>query len=257
MRTRTGAAVTPILVAIRAARPLVHCLTNDVTAARVVDALAAIGALPVMASSPEEVGEIARSADALLLNCGTPSAARWEAMREAARTAAQRVIPVVLDPVGVGASAWRTGHARKLVALARPIVRGNAPEVAALASLAAAGTLRGVTAVDVPADRVEALTRDAARALGTVVLVNGPVDSAGDGERTRSAPSGGVPYGAVGLGDVLGAVIAAAACVERDRLEAAWAARNAVSEATLAARRTASGPGSFWPAFIDALGAGT
>lgn len=243
------------LVAVRAAQPLVHCLTNDVTATRVADALAAIGALPVMASSPEEVGEMTRSADALLLNCGTPSPRRWDAMGAAARVAAERGIPVVLDPVGVGASAWRAARAREILALVRPIVRGNAPEVAALASLAAAGTLRGVTAVDVPGDRVEALTRDAARALATTVLVSGPVDAVAEGERMRSAPSAACPYPAVGLGDVLGAVIAAAACVERDRLEAAWAARTAVVDATVRATQTASGPGSFWPAFIDALGA--
>lgn len=255
MTARVGPSATASLAAVRAARPLVQCITNDVSAGRVADAVAAIGALPVMASAREEAGELARSADALLLNCGTPSGTRWDAMREAGRVATERRIPVVLDPVGVGASPWRTERARELVALARPIVRGNAPEVAALASLAGTGTLRGVTAIDVRADRIEALAGDAARALRTTVLVNGPVDAVADEQRTRSAPAGDVTYPAVGLGDVLGAVVAAVACVERDRFEAAWAARNAVLDATNTARLTASGPGSFWPAFFDALGA--
>lgn len=236
-------------------RPLVHCITNEVTSGRVADALAAIGALPVMASAPDEVEAIVGSADALLLNCGTPTDARWEAMRRAARVAARRQIPVVLDPVGAGASPWRAMAARELMAIVSPIVRGNAPEVAALAGITALGEERGVTAVGVPAARIEEVAVAASRALGTVVLVNGPIDAVAEGERLWSERPTPAPFGSVGLGDIVGALIAAVACSERDRFVAAWRAREIVAAATKRAAVTAAGPGSFWPAFIDALGA--
>ncbi len=70
------------LRAIRERRPLVHCITNDVTVGRVADALAALGALPVMASAEEEAAEMAEQAQALLLNLGTPRAERWRAAAE-------------------------------------------------------------------------------------------------------------------------------------------------------------------------------
>lgn len=241
-----------LAAALRAAQPLVHCITNDVTAGRVADALAALGALPVMASAGEEAAEIARSADALLLNCGTPSSARWDAMHAAAAVAASRGIPVVVDPVGAGASAWRTAHARSLVAATRRIVRGNAPEIAALAGIAAAGAVRGVTAVGVVAEEVPALAAEAATKLGATVLVSGPVTAVSDGTRRRSCEGAPPPYPAVGLGDVLGAAIAAVACVEPDPLEAAWAAREIVDRA-VAEAGSAVGPGTFWTAFVDAL----
>ncbi len=251
--TVRSAASTGLVAALRAAPPLVHCITNDVTAGRVADALAALGALPVMASAGEETAEIARSADALLLNCGTPSSARWDAMHAAAAIAARRGIPVVVDPVGVGASAWRTAHARSLVAATHGLVRGNAPEVAALAGIAAEGAIRGVTAVGVVAEHVPALASGAATKLAATVLVSGPITAVSDGTRQRSCAGAPPRFPAVGLGDVLGALIAAVACVEPDPLEAAWAAREIVDRAVGEAA-SAAGPGTFWPALVDALG---
>lgn len=253
MTVGTDASPREIVRAVRAASPLVHCLTNDVTAGRVADALAALGALPVMATAPEEAEEIAAAADAVVLNCGTPSQGRWVAMRAVAAVAARRGIPVVLDPVGVGASSWRAANAREIAALAHASVRGNAPEVAALAGVPGAGELRGVTAVGVGADRVLPLALAASAALRTAVLVSGPVDAAADGDRSRSAAGAPPRYPALGLGDVLGAVAAAFACVERDRLGAMWSAREVMAEAVRAAGAAAPGPGSFWPALIDAL----
>lgn len=244
-----------LLAALRTRRPIVHCLTNEVTAGRVADALAATGALPIMASALEEVEQIAASADALLLNCGTPTATRWRAMRAAARVAMERGVPIVLDPVGCAVSAWRLEQARELVAAARPIVRGNVPEVAALAGIASPARPRGVTALDATDDDVERVARAAARALGMTVLVSGPVDAvAGDG-RAASAPAPSAAVASVvGLGDVLGALVAAAAALVPDPLDAAWSARALVTDAAKRAGHAGPGPGSFWGAFIDALG---
>lgn len=253
----TTATPAEVLADVRGRRPLVHCLTNGVTAGRVADALAAVGALPIMASAEEETEEITAAADALLLNCGTPSEARWRAMRVAARVAAGRGIPVVLDPVGCASSAWRLARARELAAMTRPIVRGNAAEVAALAQIPSPARARGVTAVGSTPAETERVAAEAARALGTTVLVTGALDALAD-HRMRVASdrsASGAAASVVGLGDVLGALVAACAAVVAGRFDAAWCARTLVAEAARRAGAGGAGPGSFWAAFLDALGA--
>ena len=255
---------------IRRARPVVHCITNTVTAGRVADALAAIGALPIMALALEESADVAARAQALLLNCGTPSAARFEAMRAAGLRARSLGIPIVLDPVGCGASTWRTRSIADLASAVRPtIVRGNAPEIATLAGLGGGGTLRGVTADldgEAPrgvtaepdgssADPIVALARSAASALGgATILATGLVDVIVGPERTITHRTG-VPVlrDIVGAGDVLSALAAAAAAVHADPADAADAALRLFAHAARAARE--QGPGGFWSAFLDALGA--
>lgn len=254
----SAAAPAEIRAALRARRPLVHCLTNAVTAGRVADALAAAGALPIMASAAEEAEEVTAAADALLLNCGTPSEARWRAMRIAARVAAGRGIPVVLDPVGCASSAWRLARARELAAMTRPIVRGNAAEVAALAGIPSSARPRGVTAVGATPAEVERVAAEAALALGTTVLVTGAADAVADGMRVASdGAASGAAASVVGLGDVLGALVAACAAVVAERFDAAWCARTLVAGAARRASAGGAGPGSFWGAFLDALGAAT
>ena len=96
-----------VLARIRAAHPLVHCIYNIVTANDCANLALAVGASPMMAQAPEEMEEIAALAGAVVLNTGTPDAAKFRAARLAGAAANRRGIPVVLDPVGVGASRWR------------------------------------------------------------------------------------------------------------------------------------------------------
>lgn len=253
---------TAVLELVRERRPLVHCLTNTVTMGRVADALAALGALPVMASAPEEAADMAEHAQALVLNLGTPTPERWQACRAAGLRARERGVPTVLDPVGCGATPWRTREARALARKILPVVvRGNVPEVAALAGLEAPGaTLRGVTAEGGSGDAHEnrRLAREASRALGgsVIVLTGRAMGVVADGARSICRPTG-VPLLArvVGAGDVLTAVVAACCAV------GAGGGRFAASQAGLAlfeaaagqASRAAQGPGGFWPHFLDAL----
>lgn len=255
---------------IRRARPVVHCITNTVTAGRVVDALAAVGALPIMALALEESADVAARAQAVLLNCGTPSAARFAAMRAAGLRARSLGIPIVLDPVGCGASTWRTRAIADLASAVRPaIVRGNAPEIAALAGLGGGGTLRGVTAdlsgatlrgvtsdLDGSStDPIVALARDAASALGgATILATGLIDViVGPGRTITHRTDVPVLRDIVGAGDVLSALAAASAAVHADPADAADAALRLFAHAARAARE--QGPGGFWSAFLDALGA--
>lgn len=246
-----GEAAGACLVRLRAARPLVHCLTNMVTMHAVAQAIRAAGAVPVMASAPEEVDEIAASADVVVINLGTPSRERLVAAHRAASAAVARGRPVVLDPVAAGASAFRTAAARGF--LAGPgvaIVRANAGEAAALHG--AAGTVRGVEALDVgePAEAARAL----ARRYGAVAAITGATDHVHDGRRHivvdhQTAALDGV----IGAGDVATALVGACAAVEADYLLAAAAGLVLVDVAASLAAATAAGPGSLLPALLDAL----
>ncbi len=250
------AATAAIIQAVRAERPVVHCLTNAVTIGRVADALAALGARPVMATAPAEAADMLEHAAALVLNLGTPDTDRWTAAKAAGARARERGVPIVVDPVGCGATPWRTEQTRALVQIVRPdIVRGSAPEVAALASLAApASRQQGVAADDQPEFDPTALAEAASVALRAVVLVTGRHDGLSDGHR-RLAHTTGVPMleRVVGAGDVLSSLIATCASVEPDRLGAAWAGLSVFVAAARAASQHSHGPGTFWVAVLDAL----
>ncbi len=242
--------------AVRQRRPLVHCLTNAVTIGRVADALAAIGAQPVMADDPLEAADMVEHADALVLNLGTPSSARFAAARAAGVRAQERGLPIVFDPVGCGATPWRTEQARALLERVRPtVVRGNPPELAALVNLEAAGWVqRGVSAEPLAAAAVQTeLAQRVSRRLGCVVVATGPSDVIADGAST-SVSDERVPAldGVVGAGDVLSALIGAACTVDG---EPAHAAATALATFKLAARRAGvQAPGAFWVRLLDTLG---
>lgn len=243
-----------VLSRLRETAPLVQCITNSVVVNVTANALLAVGAAPVMADIPEEAGECAAFASALLVNLGTPTAEQRAAMTAAVAAARASGTPWVLDPVGVGALGLRTGVARDLLAHRPTVIRGNASEVLALAGAGSGG--RGVDA----ADEVDAAL-DAARALaertGAVVAVSGAVDAVTDGARTeRIAGGSALLTRMTGGGCSLGAVVAA--CVAAaDGPDAAFAgtiAAHAVyAAASERAAAVAAGPGSFAVAFLDAL----
>lgn len=126
-----------LMGAIRAQMPLVHCITNYVTANDCANLLLACGASPIMADDPDECREVTRMCRALVLNLGTPSPRRTEAMLRSGREAVQMGLPVVFDPVGVGCSHMRMDAAARILSEAKPsIIRGNASEISALCELA-------------------------------------------------------------------------------------------------------------------------
>ncbi len=236
--------------------PVVHCITNSVTVMRVYDALAAVGVSPILASDGAEAADVARRAGALVLNCGNPSASRFDAIRSALDTAGAAGVPVVLDPVGCGLTPWRTGPIRAIAARGPiAVVRGNVAEVASLASLADGPALHGVTAAAAGIDTIERVAADASRALGTVILVTGRGHDvlAGDNVSRRLAVGAAMLGNVIGGGDVLSALIGAFLARGLRPIEAAAEAHAAFASA--ARRAGTAGPGSFWPAFIDALAA--
>jgi len=246
------AAVARDLEAVRARAPLVHNITNFVVMEPTANALLALGASPVMAHALEEVAELAGIASALVLNIGTLSPAWIEAMILAGQTASRRGIPVVLDPVGAGASAYRTRSCLKLIEAVKPsIIRGNASEILTLAGEQGGG--RGVDST-ARAEDAGAPAGVLARGAGAVISVSGALDLVTDGTREIRITSGSPLMGRVtGMGCTASALTGAVAAVNPDLLEAAAHAMAIMGVAGEMAADSAMGPGSLVPAFHDAL----
>ena len=238
---------------LRERKPLVHQITNYVVMNETANATLALGALPVMAHAPQEVEEMVGLAGALVLNIGTLSDHWIESMLAAGLAANQRGTPVVLDPVGAGATAYRTDAARRILdTVGVAVVRGNAGEVATLVGREA--EVRGVESIAAGAD-ASTLAREAARSLGCVVAVTGPVDHVSDGERLLSVANGDELLATVtGTGCMATAITGCFLAVRADSpLEGAAEALAAFGVAGEDAAAAARGPGSFHVGLYDAL----
>ncbi len=259
-----AASIARAIDELRATRPLVHCITNYVTVNDCANALLAVGGSPVMADDEAEAAEIAAIAGALVINIGTLNARTVKSMEIAGAEAARRGIPVVLDPVGVGASRLRTETALSLVGkIPFAVIRGNASEIRVLAT--GTGSTRGVDACAEDSSSVAGIRKAAeafARKTGAVVAITGATDIVTDGARTFAVRNGHPLMGEItGSGCMLSAVIGAyagsAASAARDArfLETTAAALCGMGLAGERAARRAKrlGTGSFRAALIDAL----
>jgi hydroxyethylthiazole kinase len=240
------------LQAIRERKPLVHQITNYVVMNETANATLALGALPVMAHAPQEVEEMASMASALVLNIGTLSDHWVAAMQLGGAAANAHGAPIVLDPVGAGATIYRTATAQRLLnELDIAVVRGNAAEIATLAGRQA--EIRGVEAVGEAAG--PELAQAAAEALGCVVAVTGPVDHVSDGTRSVAVSNGHELLGTVsGTGCMSTAITGCFLAVRSEEpLDATAEALVAFGVAGEDAAQDAKGPGTFHAALYDAL----
>ena len=238
---------------VRERKPLVHQITNYVVMNETANATLALGALPVMAHAREEVAEMVRLAGALVLNIGTLSPHWIEAMLAAGAAANEAGVPVVLDPVGAGATSFRTDTAKRILDVVDvAVLRGNAGEVATLVGVES--EVRGVESIAAGAD-AEAIARAAASALGVVASVTGTVDHVSDGERTAAIANGHPLLAAVtGTGCMSSAITGCFLAVDAP-FDAAVAALVAFGVAGEDAAQDAKGPGSFHVGLYDALAA--
>jgi hydroxyethylthiazole kinase len=173
---------------IRENKPLIHHITNFVVMNETANATLCLGALPVMAHATEEVEEMAAQAGALVINMGTPYPDLETAMLAAGKAANRAGVPVVFDPVGAGATAYRTRIAMQLLDEVRfAAIRGNAAEIAVLAGVEA--EIRGVDSLGVKGE-VEDIATSLAGSLGCVAAVTGEVDVVSDGTRTARVSNG-------------------------------------------------------------------
>lgn len=243
-----------ILESVRAASPLVHQITNYVTVNDCANITLCIGASPVMSHTPEDVIDMTKIASALVLNIGTLDPKQIEGMLVAGSVAADRNIPIILDPVGAGATPYRTKTAQQLIEeLPITVIKGNAGEIGTLAGVVA--TVRGVDSGDVAGDR-NAIVKDLAAELGCVVIMSGEEDLISNGSRVAGICNGVPLMGRLsGTGCMASAVTGAFAAVATDTMDGSIAAMVSLGIAGEEAAKTASGPGSFKPAFLDAVAA--
>ncbi len=241
-----------ILSTLRTTRPLIHHLTNDVVMNDTANMTLFFGGLPVMTAAREEVVEMVQAASALVLNIGTLTPAQVETMLAAGHAANARNIPIILDPVGAGATQLRTDAALHLLSELRiAVLRGNVGEIGAVSGMG--GAVRGVESIGSDTDP-QILAREAARSFKTVVAITGQRDLISDGQRLYGVDNGHIWLTTLtGTGCMATTAIATCAAVAPDAMLAATAALAAYG---LAAERTAAmagvqGPGSFKAAFFD------
>jgi len=226
-------------------------MTNDVVQTFTANILLALGASPAMVIEREEAVQFSAIADALLINVGTLTADRADAMRAAIHSANQADKPWTLDPVAVGALDFRTRFCREILALRPAAIRGNASEIMALAGVSAGG--RGVDTTDSASAALPA-AEQLARETGAVVAVTGEVDYITDGSRTLKVVGGAsIMTRVVGTGCALSAVVAASCALPGERLINVAAACGLFALAGGEAVAESRGPGSFAAAFLDAL----
>lgn len=242
--------------AIEGTEPLVNAVTNAVTTNDVANTVLHWGGLPVMSDDVREVADMVATAQACLLNMGDVSEDGEETMLTAGRAANDAGIPVVLDPVGVGATPTRTAVAERLVSeLDVAVVKGNYGEISALAGEGA--TVRGVESVG-EYDGIGRTAVACARETGAVVVASGEVDVVADAESAYEIRAGDPILGRiVGTGCMLGAALSVVAPSLEDPLSAALAGTCAFG---LAAERAAAGefgeyagPASYKTSFLDSM----
>ncbi len=258
------------LLKIKEVAPLVHNITNFVVMNNTANALLAIGASPVMAHAKEEMVEMSSMAGALVINIGTLTPDWVDAMIIAGKNAVKRGIPVVLDPVGAGATTYRTESCVRIMSECMPnIIRGNGSEIMVLEQayskyLAQNGKKVGVLeseeikskGVDSTASSNAAVesAKRLAKLTGAVVSISGATDYITDGETVNTVPIGSPMMTKVtGLGCSASAITGAFAAVNKDYLEAATNAMFIMGLAGHSAAAKSNGPGSLQLNFLDEL----
>ncbi|MCE6992688.1 hydroxyethylthiazole kinase [Dyadobacter sp. CY323] len=240
------------LLNLRASSPLVHNITNFVVMNYTANALLALGASPVMAHALEEVEDMVAIAGALVVNIGTLAPLWVEGMKLAMTAAANQHKPIVLDPVGAGATPYRNHVLTSLMEAARPtIIRGNGSEILALAG--ASIQTKGVDSTASSTDTIDA-ARALSKRFGAVVSVSGATDVIVSGERIAYV-SNGVPLmtRVTGMGCSASAIAGAYAAIVQDPFEAAVSAAVTMGVCGELAFSNAKSPGSFQIAFLDSL----
>lgn len=238
--------------AIRAQAPLIHNITNFVVMNNTANALLALGASPAMVHAPEEVEDFVSISSALVVNIGTLDATFVAGMKLAMRRAKDLGKPVVFDPVGVGATAYRNRVSQDLLTLATPdIIRGNASEIMALAGLNA--QTKGVDST-VGSDASVEAARRLSQVWGCVVVVSGATDYIIRNEETATVANGHALMAKVtGMGCTATALTGAFAAVNTDYFQAAAHAMTVMGIAGELAVQKQAAPGSLQLNFLDAL----
>lgn len=242
-----------MLKKVKTQKPIVHCITNHVVSNFQANGLLALGASPIMGEAPEEAAELAALSNAVSLNIGTLNKQSLKSMVIAGQVANEQGIPVVLDPVGVGATSFRQAAVTSILAEVKvTVLRCNAGELAAIAGVD--WQAKGVDAGEGNADIPE-LARLVAKQHNLTVAVTGETDIVTDGEKLFNVPFGNSAMASVtGTGCLLSAVVAAFLAVQPNHpVESTLAALRFYAIAGEQATNYAKLPGDFPAAFLNKL----
>jgi len=236
--------IAKLMTLVKEKRPLVHQITNNVTVNDCANITLCAGGSPVMSDSPGDVEEMVNLASALVLNIGTLTDSIVEAMIIAGKTANKLGKPVILDPVGAGATKYRTNTVWKLLEEVKiSIIKGNAGEIGALAGVG--GKVRGVDSDGIEGDPVEACVALSKR-TGAVVVMTGAVDIITDGTKKVAVNNGHEMMSTVsGTGCMTAAVIGCYVSCTDDLILGSAAALAVFNIAGNKAAKRSKGPGSF------------
>lgn len=244
--------VARILGEIRTQSPLVHNITNYVVMNSTANALLAVGASPIMAHAIEEMEDMVAISSVLVINIGTLSKNWIDAMVVAGKLAKAKGIPVVFDPVGAGASKFRTDTCMRIIRECSPdIIRGNASEIMALVDSSV--QTKGVDSNNSSNDAIENATL-LSKALNNTVVISGQTDYIISGDNLYEIHNGNEMMSHVtGMGCTATAIVGAFAAVEKDYFLASIAAMAVMGVAGELTANVAVGPGSFQMNFLDRL----
>jgi hydroxyethylthiazole kinase len=249
-----AAAIYRDIEAIRAQSPLIHNITNWVVMASTANALLSLGASPIMAHAKEELLDLSRKARALVLNMGTLDNTWVEIMNIALTHAQQYKTPVVFDPVGAGATGYRTQVAQDIIQQTPiTVIRANASEIIALAGTDSVGT-RGVDSIHNPEQALTAARKLLAVNPQRVIVISGAVDICISADQQWHIYNGTPLMTRVtGMGCTASALTAAFCAVNPNPLAAALHAMATMGVVGELAEQYAQGPQSFQMLFIDGL----
>lgn len=251
-KVNIGKRIYGMIEKIHQERPLIHNITNMVAMNDSANIILAVGGLPVMAHAQEEVGEMVKAAGALVLNIGTLTPEQIESMIIAGKVANSLKIPVILDPVGAGATNLRTESALRLQEKIKiNIVRGNFAEISILAGLK--GNIKGVESIGTEKNSVE-IACSLARKYNQVAIITGKQDVVTDGKTVIEIDNGSPMLGTItATGCMVTSLIATFAAVGEDYLLALTGALVCFGLAGERAAVKAQGPGSFKVNLFDEI----
>lgn len=248
---------------VRTSTPLVHCITNYVTVNDCANALLACGGSPIMSDEPEDVVDITTICGGLVLNIGTLNKQTIAGMRAAGKRASELGHPIVLDPVGAGASALRTATASEILdTMDVAVIRGNMSEIKAVAG--ASATTRGV---DVNPDDVvtdenlaasAAFAKELAKKTGAIIAITGAIDIVANDERAFAIRNGNAIMGKItGAGCMLSCLVGAYSVANKKNMfegvVAAIAGEGLCGQIAAERMTEADGNGSFRTYLLDAM----
>ena len=240
------------LALLREKKPLIHNITNYVVMNYTANALLAMGASPVMAHAQNEVEDMVSFAGALVLNIGTLTDDWIASMVKAGIKASALGTPIILDPVGSGATPLRTNSAKQIIDQTKiRVIRGNASEILSLRhENSKTKGVDSIHSVDEAADTARILAEE----LQTTLAITGPVDLITDGQRVVRVSNGHPLMGYVtGTGCTATTAIGAFLAVDSDPVSATATALAFFGLAGEVAGQSASAPGSFMIQMLDAL----